>query len=200
MKPVRTLRMIRRLDEPLPGVSVPSRYVIRSFQIGEERLWGETLNQNGELGSWDEARIRQSFNDVQKKGIGQVWKESIHFAMTEPVTSSQLISHEPSDTLTRDPHPVATACIQRHRDHPDLPELSWVSVLPGHRNQGIGKALCLTMLHFMQDHEYKRCFVRTNTSRLDAVRTFLSVGFIPFQEHPTYDAERWRRVLEAIER
>lgn len=180
---IRSLRMIRSLASPIEINALPDGYRLCAFRPGEELLWGELLGLSGELGPWDTERIFKAFDPVQKKGIGRVWKESIH-----------LIRYQ-DERL-----PVATACSQLHEAHPDLPELSWVKVAPRHRGRGLGKAVCLAVLDLLQRHGYRRCFLRTNTSRLAAVNLFFALGFEPYVDDPKHDAALWESVMRRISR
>lgn len=179
---VRPLRMIRGLDDPaspLTPPALPAGYHLRTFRPGEELVWGRLLHAIGAFGPWDAQRTEKAFALQQRRGIGRVIKESIHF-------------------VTFGEQPVATACVQLQRDLPDFPELSWVGALAEHRGLGLGAAISLAVLHYMSAQGFSRCFLRTTTARLHAIRTFLRVGFEPFVDDPRYDADLWERILARI--
>lgn len=168
------LRMWFDALDTLPDLALSPQYQVRSFQPGDEGLWIALLQENGELGHWDGERAGKVF--VAENG--RVWRESIHFIM------------EGSKA-------VATACVQVHNLHPNLPELGWVAAAPDYRGKGLGWAACMAVLHFMRDRGYDRCFLKTNDKRLPAIKTYLRLGFTPDMSHASYPA-RWEEIRASL--
>ncbi len=131
------------------------------------------LNENGELGKWDEERVAGAF-----RGRSRVWEESVHF-------------------IVRDDVPVATACVQLHDDRPDWPELGWIAASPGFRGKRLGFAVTVAVLHFMRSAGYRQCFLRTDDERLPGIKLYLNLGFKPEMTDPSHPG-RWERILSEL--
>ena len=161
----------------LPPLELPVCYHVRRFASGDEPIWVALLRDNGELGDWDLERAKRLFS--AKKGA--VWRKSIHFIM-------------------HGQRPVATACVRLHLDLPDTAELGWVAVIPDYRWRGLGRAVCLAVMHFMHEQGYRSCFLRTDDRRLPAIKTYLGLGFRPDLEYHSTFPGRWEAVMAALER
>jgi mycothiol synthase len=161
----------------LPPLELSVGYCLRRFAAGDEPIWVALLQENGELGEWDLDRAERLF--TAKKGA--VWRESIHY-------------------IVHGQRPVATACVQLHPDLPDTAELGWVAVIPDYRRRGLGRSICLAVMHFMRGQDYRRCFLRTDDRRLPAIRTYLSLGFQPDLEYHGSFPGRWQAVMAALGR
>lgn len=161
--------------EDLPASAIPTGYEVRRFEAGDESIWVALLQENGELGEWNLERAERLF--ARKNGA--VWRESIHFLMHQG-------------------RAVATACVQLHTDISDGAELGWVAALPDCRGLGLGRAVCLTVLHFMRNQGYRRAFLRTDDYRLPAIKTYLRLGFRPSMSYHDSFPARWRAVEAAL--
>jgi len=144
---------LRRLG-PLPLPSTPAGYTIRRLIPGEERTWWELLDKAGDLGVWDAQRAEEEFTAPS----GRVWKDSIHFAVSEGRI-------------------LGTACVQLHAERNDMPELGWVAVARAHRGRGLGRILCLHTMEFLRQRGFQHCFVQTRSHRIAAVTLFRDLGF-----------------------
>jgi mycothiol synthase len=171
------LRMRHDDLNSLAPLEAPAGYRMLRFAAGDERIWVALLQENGELGEWNLERAERLFTATK----GAVWRESIHF-------------------IVHGQRPVATACVQLHADSPGAPELGWVAVSPDCRRQGLGRSICLAVLHFMREQGYLRCFLRTDDRRLPAIKTYIRLGFVPDMEYHSSFPARWQAVWAALER
>lgn len=165
---------MRRTLSTLPPTVLPQGYVLRAMTPSDLGPWTSLLDRNGELGHWDIDRSRRLF---------------------DPGSPMPL---DGSFVVTRDDLPVATAQLHLHTGPDDpyspVPELGWVSVLPGHRGLRLGRTVCSAVLHHATAQGHRTVFLRTDDHRLAAIRTYLGLGFEPW----LYDEsapERWQEVL-----
>jgi len=168
------LHMRRRLDV-LPELVVPAGFELRTFGSDDVVRWAELLAANGELGEWDVERASRYF-----------------------AAESQMVLAG-SFFVTHGDKPVATAQLHRHPDdtYSPTPELGWVAALRDYRGQGLGRAVCLAVLHFAASAGYDTIFLRTDDHRLPAIRTYLRLGFEPWLVDPSAP-ERWARILSLL--
>jgi len=85
-----------------------------------------------------------------------------------------------------------SAWYNRHFRGKDYGQIHWVAIRPSYQGKGLGKsALSYALNKLSQWHE--RCFLNTQTKRLNAIKLYLDFGFIPDLDMP--DAvESWREV------
>lgn len=170
------LHMKRRLTA-LPALALPRAYRLRSLTPGDRAAWAALLQQNGELGEWDEERAAPFFAPDSPM----------------PLDGSFFITAD-------DGTPVATAQLHLHRDdeYAPMPELGWVAADPDHRGRRLGLLACLAVLRHASDTGYDELFLRTDDHRLPAIVTYLRLGFEPWMYDPSAPA-RWRAIQRAIE-
>jgi mycothiol synthase len=168
------LHMRHTLDA-LPPLTVPAGYELRSFTAGDGPAWAELMNDNGELGDWDEART------------------AALFAPASPLVLDS------SFFVTNAGEPVATAQLDVHRDGPyaSMAELGWVAARPANQGLRLGYVVCLAVLHAAAAHGFHEIFLRTDDPRLPAIATYLKLGFTPWMFDPTAPA-RWERIQAQI--
>jgi mycothiol synthase len=78
-------------------------------------------------------------------------------------------------------------------------QLGYLVVLPEHRQRGLGAALVATGVKRLWHGGYRHIFVGVQGWRLPAIRSYLRIGFQPFNHAPGL-AERWRAVFAALGR
>jgi mycothiol synthase len=163
---------MRRHLRKLPALEVPAGYALRTFAPDDADRWRRLLARTGDLGEWTLARAER------------------FFAPDSPMPL------EGAFFLTWQGEPVATAQLHQHAEGPyaPTPELGWVAVDREHRGQGLGRVVCLAVLHHAAQGGHPGVFLRTDDHRIAAIRTYLSLGFEPWM----YDQsapERWRALL-----
>ncbi len=85
-----------------------------------------------------------------------------------------------------------TAWYNRRFKGKDYGQIHWVAIRPSYQGKGLGKsALSFALNLLAQWHE--RCFLQTQTKRLNAIKLYLDFGFVPDMDIP-YAEEIWREV------
>ncbi|MBQ8894350.1 MAG: GNAT family N-acetyltransferase [Clostridia bacterium] len=83
-------------------------------------------------------------------------------------------------------------------EHPDYPGEGWfrmVAVHPEVQGKGLGKKICLAVLHDLARRGYKSALLSTDDDRISAIRLYLSLGFEPYCTHESHP-ERWRKIIK----
>jgi len=76
-------------------------------------------------------------------------------------------------------------------------EVGYVTVDPGHRHKGLGRAVVARVVARVIEAGYRHVFVGVQGWRLPAVQCYLSLGFVPLI-HDDELIPRWRRICEKI--
>lgn len=85
-----------------------------------------------------------------------------------------------------------TAWYNRRFKGKDYGQIHWVAIRPAYQGKGLGKSALSYALNLLaQWHE--RCFLQTQTKRLNAIKLYLDFGFVPDMDIP-YAEEIWREV------
>lgn len=173
------LRLRRALEAALaPERPLLQDLAVRAYAPGDEAAWAGVLHQNGQLGDWDEARVR----GMIARDEPRLLLEGTFFA----VRSGEL---------------VATACSLRHPSTTPgrgLLEIGWVGVVPSARGHGLAYILSRRILAHWQPRVVADVFILTDDWRVAAIVTYLRLGFRPEIVHPN-QVERWRTLGRGFE-
>jgi mycothiol synthase len=179
------LRLRRPLEAPLPPERpLPQGFRVRPYACGDEAAWARLLHDNGELGDWDEARVRDMIARVEPKLL----LDGAFF-------------------VERDQGLVATGCTMRHhstapgrrrRTARELLEIGWVGVAPSARGHGLAYIVSRHILAYWQPRTAGDVFILTDDWRMPAIVTYLRLGFRPEIVHPN-QVERWRALAQGFE-
>lgn len=127
---------------------------------------------------------REGFRAVQR---------SIGFELTDR-TWEQMARMPGTMVLVRDDTGwVATACAEQRGS---WAELAWVAVDPAHRGRGLGQVVSAAVVRTLRTQGHTRIFGSTQDERLEALRIYLDLGFLPV-ERPE-KADRWRALRAAL--
>jgi len=74
-------------------------------------------------------------------------------------------------------------------------EVGYVTVDPGHRRAGLGRAVVANVVRRLIEMGYRNIFVGVQGWRLPAVKCYLGVGFVPLIHNDAL-IPRWRRVCK----
>jgi mycothiol synthase len=80
---------------------------------------------------------------------------------------------------------------------PETGTLHWVAAHPAQSGKGLGALISLAVLQEFLRQGRASALLRTDDSRLPAIRTYLNLGFLPDCSTPAR-AERWERVYEQL--
>lgn len=99
--------------------------------------------------------------------------------------------------LVRDGKKLATTAAFEQRNFPGEGWLHMVGVSPDAQGMGLSKYTVLAALYSFYARGYASVMLSTDDFRLPAIKTYLRLGFVPFQNHESH-AERWAAVLEKL--
>ncbi len=132
-----------------------------------------------------------AFKGVQAS-IGFEVSDAAWGTLTERLVSGSMVFAETSETH----EPVAVAAAERVAS--GWVELGWVAVAPAHRGQGLGLAVCSSLIARLTLADESRLWGSTQDHRLAALRIYFTLGF-----HPVFRPEklgRWREVCARLDR
>jgi len=94
---------------------------------------------------------------------------------------------------------VAVTFASRRSLEPMIGGLDFVACHPDHRGKGFGRAVCTAVLKYLVDRGYRRVTLSTDDWRLPAIRTYLSLGFVPEMCREDMPG-RWKAIYEKLGR
>jgi mycothiol synthase len=151
---------------------VPPGYGLRGLEPGDEGAWCAVLNAGGELGTWDVERLRQDSD----RGL---------------VRSAQRF-------VTAGDRIVACAgAYDRVRLGLPAWEIGWVAACPEHRGRGLGRCVTAAAARACRQLPPRPVYLLTDDHRVAALRTYLSLGFVPDCTAPG-QARRWAHLLAQL--
>lgn len=160
------------LDQP-PQVNVAEGYRLRTYRPGDEANFFHLMSLAGFEG-WDMNELLPWLRKILPEG----WF---------------LIEHTASGQL------VATAMAVHNPTQYYLfgGELGWVAAHPDHAGNGLGKAVCGTVVGRLIKGGYTNIYLNTDDERLPAIKIYLTLGFRPVIITADMN-ERWEKVCEAL--
>lgn len=169
------LEMVRESLDGLPDIELPDGYSMRTYLPGDgtawERIIGESFNRNMEPGSFDSMMRTDS----------AFLPERIFFAVYE---SAQ----------------IATASAWSMPGYGDeCGYLHYVGCADAHRGKGVGKAVSYAALHRIKKEGRAKAVLRTDDSRIPAIRMYIKLNFRPLLVHEN-QRERWRKICKEIDK
>jgi mycothiol synthase len=194
----RQLRMLRPHLDDLPDVVVPAGYGLRSYRPGDERPWGEIMESDGGIGvDWTVAKVRrQLIEEAPFEPAGLL------FATCDAEGGRVVASAcawRPAGTADRRALPGGGV---RLADYQPLGNVHMVCALMEHRGKGLGRLVCLAVLHYLRDRGDVAAELSTDDFRLSAIRTYLGLGFVPVYLTATADRDdhesRWSAVFARL--
>lgn len=161
------------LDAP-PRVQLPSGYLLRTYQLGDEARFFKVMELAGWPG-WSDEKL-------------QPWRERIL------PQGWFMVAHNASSEV------VATAMAFRDRLEFGRQggEIGWVACIPGHRGKGLGMVVSAVATTRLIEEGYRYIHLYTEDWRLAALKTYLKLGYIPFLYAPDM-LERWRSICTQIQ-
>ena len=162
--------LMRYPHQFLPLIEPPEEgYVLRPYRKGDESDWMELLNTNGQLGVWDQNRIRSEI------------KSSV-------VEGSQLfVVHGEQIAALASVHDRRVFGVESW-------EIGWVATHPEHRGKGLGRWVTTASIEVALGLPPRPIVLRTDDYRIPAIKVYLKLGFLPTYDHVSY-SHRWRNVF-----
>lgn len=181
----RQLQMLRPHLSHLPEIALAPGFLLRTWQDGDEMAWGAIMDSPGGIhttGGWLVHRVREKLVDRSE------FAPSGCFLACDMTTPHQI--------------PVASATMWRvtTAGHPARGYLHMVGALPEFRGKGLGRAVSLAALKAMASRGDTDAMLETDDVRIDAIRSYLALGFTPVYA-PDGDLgpdhrHRWSAVLQ----
>ena len=168
--------MIRADLKDIPQHPLPADYNIRLFRPGGKRTW---------------IRIH-GLAETHLKVTGRTF--DANFGRDPRVLGKRmffLVAPDGSDAGT------ITAWYDRCYRRRAWGLIHWVAITPEHRGRGLSKAMLTVAMNRLRALGHRRAMLRTRTSRIPAIRTYLGFGFVP--DWATEHAQRaWALVRKVI--
>lgn len=167
------LQMLWPEGRPAPRAALPDGYELRALRPGDGAAHAALMRAAG-FQDWDEGRLRTALEKALPAGVFLIVRRT-------------------------DGAPAATAMALHHPAelHPAGGELGWVAADPAQSGRGLGRVAAAAAVSRLLAAGYARIYLRTDDSRLAALKTYLRLGFQPFLCAPDMEA-RWREVCARL--
>ncbi|MFD1674582.1 GNAT family N-acetyltransferase [Alicyclobacillus fodiniaquatilis] len=160
---------------PSERPQLPRGYTFRKYEEGDKDKLSMLLASEG----W--ANDEPSINDF----LDHVIPEGLFFVIYEP--TGEFIG-----TASAVHHPESP-----HWHFPFGGEIGYVIVQRHHRGKGIGYAVSVSATNRLIEAGYKNIRVGTNDHRLEALKIYLKIGFVPFL-YTEDSEERWKAICDHL--
>lgn len=163
---------LENLDN-LPEPIIPSEYILRTYQPGDEFAWCEIMEDN----------------------IGRNW--TIEICRNKIIKDPRF---QPKNFIfiTHQGNPIASACAWRKNlQEQVVGEIHMVAVKKNHRGKGLGHLLNAAVLTQLKILGFQKAHLKTDDWRLPAIKSYLKAGFHPLHTHQSHP-ERWKAIFDKI--
>lgn len=169
------LKMIwpEKLRKSPPEVHIPTGYKLRTYRPGDNEGFYKIMELAG-FTLWNEELLRPWLSHILPEG----WFLIVHRASGE-IVATAMANHRPQDI------------------HPFGGELGWVAGHPDHAGNGLGKAVCASVVRRLLQAGYRNIFLNTDDWRMPALSIYLKQGWIPLLYLPDME-ERWQEVCAKL--
>lgn len=162
----------QRFNRP-PAVQLAPGYHLRTHQPGDDAAFFELMALAGWPG-WDEARLRPWLPRIPP----HCWFMAVHSG-SGTLAASAMGLHDDTDL------------------HPGGGELGWVAGNPAHAGHGLGLAVSAAVTARLLELDYRNIHLYTEHWRLAALKSYLTLGYVPFLYLPEM-WERWWVICEQL--
>jgi|GEM_PF-434377 len=169
------LRMIwpEHLLNALPRVQLPTDYLLRTYQSGDESRFFRVMELAGWPG-WDDQRLQPWYERTVPEG----WFMVVHRATGEVVGTAMALRDR-----------LEFGC--------QGGEIGWVACVPEHRGQRLGFIVSAAATARLIEEGYRHIHLYTEDWRFAALKTYLKLGYIPYL-HASDMAGRWQSVCARV--
>ena len=157
----------------VPEAVPPAGYAVRTYRPGDEPRFHELMELAGWPG-WDDKRLSYSLNRILPDG----WF---------------MVEHRASGTIVAS----AMALHNYKSTYPFWGELGWLAADPDHSGQGLGMAVSACVVRRFVAAGYRLIHLHTEDFRLAAIKSYLTLGFVPWIDGPDGDVY-WAPVLDRL--
>lgn len=167
------LQMRIDLNESARLSQIWSDLDIRGYSEDLERECISLLNSVGSLGLWNQSNFRQN----------------ILLSMEDPKKDIFCV-HSAGSV-------VGISVLHKRSQFNNLREIGYVAVRPEYRGKKLGYKLLMYILAEMGRRHIYHAYVRVNVFRIQAIKTYLNVGFHPYIRNEN-EKNRWLRVMKKL--
>jgi GNAT superfamily N-acetyltransferase len=167
--------MERPTLDGLPPLSGGADFAVRDYQAGDDLAWRRIQAEADLHNAITPDLFAREFGDVASQHANRIL-----FAVTptgEPVgTAAAWWGSSPTDWWGR---------------------VHWVAVRPAWQRKGIGRELLVAACSRLRDLGHGAAFLTTSPVRVEALRLYLSLGFLPRIADPN-DRSTWREIASRL--
>lgn len=175
MEEIIPVHMIRDNLEDIPQYDLPSPYIIRPYQPGDEAAWERIHIEADKYTTITPTLFAEQFGqDVETLKERQFY---LCGAAGIPIGT-------------------ATAWFMTHNGQ-SYGRVHWVAIVPAEQGKGLAKPLLSTVCQRLRDLKHDRAYLDTASVRLAAIGLYLKFGFVP-EIRNEQDAEVWRKIRERL--
>ncbi len=152
---------------------IPEGFILRTFKSGDEENYMNLMRHAG-FEYWDEKLVERVKENALEDGI---------FFLVEKSTGRL----------------AATAMANRLNPENNVygAELGWVGAEPEFRGKHLATIACLAVQERFSREGYKKACLNTDDFRLPALKTYISLGWLPVLMDKEYE-KRWDRVYKKL--
>lgn len=167
------VQMIWPSGQRLKPSALPQGYTLRTYRPGDETGFYELMDSVGWTG-WNAEKLQSWLYRILPGG----WYLAVH-KKTGKVVGTCMAAHDPTWEV------------------PFCGEVGWTAVHPDHQSRGIGKAVVGVVVARFLDVGYSRIHLYTEVWRLEAMKLYLRMGFVPYL-FPTESVEQWEKICTQL--
>lgn len=161
--------------QPVDPGALAEGLILRTYKEGDAKGWIEVCSEDLGTGLWTEEDF------VQKMlGVDGLYPEGIFLA----VDKNGVIAGTATGVL-------------KDKERANLGYVHMVCVRPAYRGMGLGGHLSAAVLKYLADNACTDVYLTTDDFRIPAIKTYLSLGFLPVIENDEIKA-RWTAIMKSI--
>jgi mycothiol synthase len=153
---------------------IPSDYILRRYQKGDEKRFFEIMSLSGWEG-WNQ----DTLNPWLAKIIPDSW------LMVIEKSSKQIVC-------------TAMALHNYKGTYPFWGELGWLASDPEHSGKGLGLVVSAAVTERLMDAGYRNIQLFTEDFRLPAIKTYFKLGYVP-SIYKKGMFERWKEICASLD-
>jgi GNAT superfamily N-acetyltransferase len=164
------LRMIRENLENIPQFTVLENFTLRWFKPGDEQLWTQIQRAADKYNSIMPELFRRQFGD-----------------------NNALLAQRQCFVFNSrgDAIGTATAWFNDNFEGARVGRIHWITVLPQHQGEGLGKVLMTATCNRLRELGHARTYLSTSSARIAAINLYLRFGFAPLVRSDE-DSRAWK--------